>query len=129
MFYPCSYQSDNFLLDGEAIDFILTKKVENRKNLRLNVREVKQVNSGMKSRSLQWCGTAALGVVIHPETVAHLMTEWGCSGWATPRPAAMIPLPAPQHGGLGKQLLEPFFSETIAGQLLSNAIIQECLPR
>ena len=81
MFYLCSYQSASFLLASDAVDFILTKKVEIKKNLRLNVRKIKQVNSGLKSMSLQWCGTAAFGFVIHPEMMAHLRWwEWGCSG-------------------------------------------------
>ena len=81
MFYLCSYQFANFLLSSEAVDFILTKKVESKKHLRLNVRKVMQVNSGLKSMCPQWCGIAAFGFVIHPELVAHLgWWEWGRGG-------------------------------------------------
>lgn len=78
-FNQCSYQFANFFLTSEAVDFIVTKKVESKKNLRLNMRKVKKVNSGLKSMCLQWCEQ------------------------------------------------KPHFFETIAGQLLSKAIIPECL--
>lgn len=38
---------------SEAVDLILTKKVECKRNLKLNVRKVKQVNFGLESMSLQ----------------------------------------------------------------------------
>lgn len=102
MYCLCSNQSASFLLASEAVDFILTKKVESKKkNLRLNVRKVREVNSGLKSMSLQWCRIAAFWFVIHPEMVAHLgRREWGCSGWAALRLAVLTPLPVLQCGGL-----------------------------
>lgn len=75
-FNLCSYQAANFILASEAVDFVVTKKVESKDNLRLNVRKLKKVNSGLKSMSLRWCEQ------------------------------------------------KPHFFETIAGQLLSKAIIK-----